>query len=341
MTQTPNLVAETPLREPHLTATANVTSEALRMLRLAGAVYLRGEFTAPFGFESPPGPAMASVLAPGAEQLVYFHAIIEGSCDIVLDSGEHARVSAGEFVIIPYGNQHAMLSQATAPRVPIAELLPPPPWTNMQLVEAGGGGPRTRVLCCYLDCRDMLFNPLLQALPKVLTVSPPPGPGADWLRAGLSYSAGLAPGDMWADALGSRIPELLLVETLRQYLAALPVEQSGWLTALADPVIGDALLRIHGDPSRAWSVPLLAEELGVSRSALAARFSERLGQSPMRYIARWRNQLASHLLQTTDLPVGVVATRVGYESEPAFSRAFKRSTGSAPGAWRNAARRAA
>jgi AraC-like DNA-binding protein len=315
-----------------------VLTEALRMVRLTGAVYLRGEFTAPWGFDTPAARDLVMALCPEAEQLVIFHAVIEGTCEVRLESGESVRGEEGEFIILPYGHQHTMLSPGSADRVPIADLLPAPPWANMQVTQAGqAGGSRTRVLCSYLDCGDILFNPLLRALPRLLKVRPQPGPGADWLRAGLRYSAELSPDAIARDAIGSRLPELLLVETLRQYLAQLPSSRTGWLGALADPVIGDALLRIHGDPARAWTVGLLAEELTVSRSVLAAKFSERLGQSPMRYVALWRLQLASHLLQTTDLAVSAVATRVGYESEPAFSRAFKRELGVAPGAWRSRA----
>ena len=336
MTQTPDVVTETPGTGRDVTENTLVLSEALRMVRLSGAVYLRGEFTAPWGFSTPSPEEMAMALCPEAKQLVIFHAVIEGRCEVRLESGESVRAEAGEFVILPFGHKHTMLSPGSADEVPIADLLPTPPWANMLVTQAGKvGGSLTRVLCSYLDCSDILFNPLLRALPPLLKIRPQPGPGADWLRAGLSYSAALSPDAMARDAIGSRLPELLLVETLRQYLAGRPARHTGWLGGLADPVIGDALVRIHGDPARAWTVGLLAEELAVSRSVLAAKFTERLGQSPMRYVALWRQELASHLLQTTDLSVGTIATRVGYESEPAFSRAFKRSAGMAPGAWRN------
>ena len=219
--------------------------------------------------------------------------------------------------------------------MPIAALLPAPPWASMQVLEAGQpGGSRTRVLCSYLHTGDVLFNPLLRALPPLLKVRPAPGPAADWLRASLRYAAALTSEAIGEDTIGSRLPELLLVEALRQYLVQEPGSRRGWLAGLADPVVGDALVRIHNDPCRPWTVTQLADELAVSRSVLAARFVEHVGESPMRYIALWRLQIASHLLQTTDLSVGVIAAKVGYESEPAFSRAFKRHANSAPGAWR-------
>lgn len=340
MTQTPNFLTQTSIGLTSVTGATHVLSEALRMVRLTGAVYLRGEFTAPWGYETPSSEDLVRALRPAAEHLVILHAVIEGACEVRIANGPSVHAQEGEFVILPYGDQHSMVSPGNAHSIPIADLLPDPPWPDMLVAQAGlGGGSRTRVLCSYLDCSDIIFNPLLQALPRLVKVTPQPGAGADWLRAGLRYSADLSPHAIARDAIGSRLPELLLVETLRQYLAQLPSNQTGWLAGLADPVLGDALLRIHGDPSRGWTVALLAEELGVSRSVLNRRFAERLGESPMRYVALWRTQLAGHLLDTTDLPVGVIGSRVGYESEAAFSRAFKRQVGVAPLAWRNRAGR--
>lgn len=341
MTNAPKLMAETPkvagaAGEPG----SGVLAEALRMVRLSGAVYLRGEFRAPWGFESPSGPELARALRHDSEQLVVFHAIVEGSVEVRLASGESVRAEAGEFVMLPFGDTHWMLSPGSSARVPAMELLPPPPWTSMLISQAGEPeGAPTRLLCSYLDCGDVLFNPLLRALPPLLKIHPQAGAGAEWLKTSIAYAAELSPDQVARDAIGSRLPELLLVEALRQHFSQLPAQQTRWLSALADPLIGDALVRIHGDPARAWTVGLLADELAVSRSVLAERFRQRLGQSPMRYVALWRGQLASHLLQTSDLPIGTVALRVGYESEAAFSRAFKRMVGTAPGAWRSGNRR--
>ncbi len=332
MIQKPKVMAETPSFQPAVAA----LSEALRMVRLTGAVYLRGEFSAPWGFESPSAQDLVQALRPEAEQIIIFHAIIEGVCEVRLESGESVTATEGDFVILPFGQKHTMLSPGTVQCVPIDDLLPPAPWASMLMTQLGHvGGPVTRVLCSYLECGDVLFSPLLRALPPLMKITPQRGPAAEWMHAGLAYLAGLGPDDLRRDALGARLPELLLVETLRQHFATQPNTDTGWLAGLADPVIGDALMRIHSDPSHPWSVPLLAQELGVSRSVLAARFVERLGLSPMRYVALWRRQLASHLLQTTELPLSAIAQRVGYESEAAFSRAFKRSSGVAPGAWRS------
>lgn len=339
MTQTPNVVTETPSSALNVTSSTLAVTEALRMLRLRGAVYLRGEFAEPFGWESLGPEGMRAALCPDARQLVIFHAVIEGECEVLLPDGDMVFAEAGDAVVLPYGDQHSIVSPGVRETVGVEDLLPPPPWGNMLVMQDDNPrGRRTRVLCSYLDCGDVLFNPLLQALPKLMVVRPRPGPGADWLRAGLQYASQLSPDGMAHDPIGSRLPELLLVETLRQYLTQTDRDTSGWLAALADPLIGGALLRIHSDPARAWSVPLLAEELSVSRSVLGARFVERLGVSPMRYVGQWRRQVASHLLRTTELPIAEIAARVGYESEQAFSRAFKRDSGVSPGAWRNGLR---
>jgi AraC-like DNA-binding protein len=169
-------------------------------------------------------------------------------------------------------------------------------------------------------------------LPRLLKVSPPPGPEAEWLAASVRY-AHQQPSAGAPDPLRHRIPEMLLVEALRQHLTSGTAEAAGWMAALADPLVGQALVSIHREPAREWTVASLAEELAVSRSVLAARFVDRLGESPMRYLALWRLQLAAQALEE-GATVSEAALSVGYESEPAFSRAFKRHTGVAPGAWK-------
>jgi AraC-like DNA-binding protein len=336
MTQAPNVVTKTPEATPAVDVAARrrVLDDVLRMVRLSGAVFLKGEFARPWGFDSPSSTDLTSVLAPGAQQLVLFHAVLEGSCSVTLDTGERADLQAGDLVVLPYGNQHRMFNPDGSEVVPIADLLPPPPWANMQICRFGPPEEvSTRILCSYLECRDLLFNPFLRALPRLLKVTPTPGPEAEWLAASVRYAhQQTSPGT--PDLLRQRIPEMLLVEALRHHLENQPAERTGWMAALADAVVGPALVRIHQDPSRAWTVNSLADELAVSRSVLAARFVERLGQSPMRYLALWRLQLAAHELLNEGSSISETAIRIGYESEAAFSRAFKRHVGVAPGAWR-------
>jgi transcriptional regulator GlxA family with amidase domain len=193
------------------------------------------------------------------------------------------------------------------------------------------------VLCGYLACADLVFNPVLHALPRLIHLRSEPGPGAEWRRASLRYAMEAAAGAREKNTeLLSRIPELVLVDCLRQYVQGLPAEQTGWLAALKDPVLARALMLLHAQPAQPWTVESLARGAAVSRSVLAERFNRTLGVAPMRYLMQWRLQLAADLLRTTQLGIVAVSARVGYESEAAFSRAFKRHLGVAPAVWRSA-----
>lgn len=336
MPDPPNTLPERPKMNPRGANHVDLLSDVLRTLRVSGAVFLRGEFSAPWGFESPCAEDLAAVLSPGAPRLVLFHVVVEGACHVTLDTGESAHVRAGELVMLPYGNQHTMSNPDEADAVPIAGLLPPPPWESLVLLRHGTpGGASTGILCSYLHCADGLFNPLLKALPALMKVSPSES-AAEWIHATVRYAMNRAEETgAGSEALLTRLPEILFVEALRQFVESLPDAESGWLSAIRDPVLGPALAAIHADPARPWTVDELARKAATSRSVLAARFVEQLDQSPMRYLTNWRLQLATHLLTTGDLPVGVVAGRVGYDSEAAFSRMFRRHLGLPPATWRD------
>jgi AraC-like DNA-binding protein len=209
--------------------------------------------------------------------------------------------------------------------------------------ELGGGGPdRVQLVCCFLGCDERPYNPLLTALPPVIHLS---GAGSQTTTGWLGTLLGSAVRESRSARPGSqnvlaRLSELMFVETIRQYLETLPPAQTGWLAGLRDPVVGKALAALHAEPSRPWTVEGLARLVGLSRSVLAVRFMEMVGQPPMQYLALWRMQLASRLLIEGG-PVAAVAGAVGYESEAAFSRAFKKLVGEAPGTWRKGSARAA
>ena len=221
------------------------------------------------------------------------------------------------------------------PAFSISTILQMPPWRQMPVIRHGADGELTDVVCGYLHSRDPLFDPGLRVFPPVFVVRPPDGPAADWVRANVAYAleqtevAPSSPGIVM-----SRLPELLLVEVLRLHLASAPAADRGWLAALNDPVLRPAMSLLHNAPERRWTVSALAREAAVSRSVIDARFREVLGRSPIRYLTEWRMHLAEDLLATTDLGVGVVARRVGYDAEEAFSRAFKRAHDESPSAWR-------
>lgn len=331
MTMQPNDLTGTPQLPP---ASVELLADVLQRVRLAGSIFLFGEFSAPWGFTSTDAATLASVVAPGAKRLVLLHLAVEGRFHISLPSGESAHCEAGDAIVLPYCDIHSMVDPPETTPVPIVDLLPPPPWKSLPVrCESRGGGAPTRVLCGYLSCDDLLFNPLLAALPRLIHVRPSSGPAARWREASLRYTVEQAARG-GGSALLARLPELVLADCLRQYAESAPPAQMGWLTALRDPVVGKALVLLHSRPGDPWTVPELARRAAASRSLLAERFTRALGVSPMRYLMQWRLQLAAELLRSSRIGLAPLAERVGYESEAAFSRAFKRHLGLSPAAWR-------
>lgn len=337
MTRTPKKLIDPP-DSGQWTAPTDLLAEVLSTVRLAGAIFLRAEYTSPWAYESPPPDVLTRVLQPQAKRLILFHIIAEGRCWIRLGGGEHLEAGAGEVVILPYGEQHVMGSPERAPPVAIASLLPAPPWEQFPVIRYGGGGARTSVVCGYLHCDDPIFDPVVRALPPLFSVRPPAGPAADWVAASIHYALDVSAGRHPASGgLAVRLPELLFLEVLRLYVERAPTSLGGWLAALHDPVVGPALVELHADPARRWTAEDLAQRAACSRSTLNEHFSRRLGRAPMQYLGEWRLQLAAGLLRETALGVAAVAYRVGYESEEAFNRAFKRAMGKPPAQWRRQA----
>jgi AraC-like DNA-binding protein len=308
---------------------------ALERLRLEGAVFLRAEYREPWAYESLTARETARILRPRSDRVILFHVVGSGACWVAVDDGDKHWARRGDVIVLPYGDQHRMGGVQDAGLVSISTILQMPPWRQMPVIRHGADGELTDVVCGYLHSRDPLFDPGLRVFPPVFVVRPPDGPAADWVRANIAYAleqtevAPSSPGIVM-----SRLPELLLVEVLRLHLASAPAADRGWLAALNDPVLRPAMSLLHSTPGRRWTVSALAREATVSRSVLDARFREVLGRSPIRYLTEWRMHLAEDLLATTDLGVGVVARRVGYDAEEAFSRAFKRANGESPSAWR-------
>ncbi|MBW8484578.1 AraC family transcriptional regulator [Actinomadura parmotrematis] len=308
---------------------------ALHRLRLNGAIFFRAEFTEAWSYLSPHPERLVEALHPGARSIILFHIVVDGPCWVSLEGGERLWAESGDVVVLPYADQHTMGGTADAEPVPITDLMDPRPWTALPMVRHGGGGAAAGIVCGYLHSSDPLFDPGLAALPPVFVVRPPEGPAAQWIQASVQYAvAATTSAEAPTDATSVRLPELLLVEVLRLHLRSAPTIGSGWIAALADPVLAPALAALHADPARRWTVAALAETVAVSRSSLDERFRQVLGRSPIRYLTDWRLHLADDLLATTDRPVAVIARRVGYESEEAFGRAFKRRYGASPGAWR-------
>lgn len=337
----------------------DVLSDVLRVVRLSGAVFFTAEFTAPFSVDSPPPESLAPSVIPGAGCLSLFHILAEGECWVRVERRPALKMESGDVIVLPRGDPHRMMSGLGAVPTPIPDLLPAP-HEGPAHVCFGGGGPKARFVCGYLHC-DLGFNPLFGALPPLLCVrnregavtvepvgeknsaeAPVPLHAGIWLNTTLYYlvteASTLKSGNA---AVLARLSELMFVEILRHYMQEMPAGQKGWLAGLRDPQVGKALELMHAEPARNWAVEELAREVGVSRSALADRFASLMGESPMRYLAAWRMHLAKQMLLEGRLSLAEIAERIGYDSEYAFNRAFKRHAGDPPAAWRKTARQAA
>ena len=326
MTETPPVIAAQP----------ELLTSALEELRLDGAIFFRSELSEPFAFESTP-LAMADALHPGADRLILFHIVAAGGCWVEATDGERHWARTGDVIVLPYGDRHTIGGEGSAEPVPIQALLAPLPWVDLPLLRHGGGGACTQLVCGYLYSDDPLFDPDLRGLPPAFVVRLPEGAGAGWVQASVAYALeNGVPTSMSNNAIATRLPELVLIEVLRSHLATAPGADHGWLAALRDPVLAPALALLHASPDHKWTVAALASRCAVSRSLLDDRFRQVLGRSPIRYLTEWRMHLAEDLLATTDVAVVAVARRVGYDSEEAFSRAFKRARGLSPSHWRAA-----
>jgi len=275
-------------------------------------------------------------LPPGPGSLVMFHIVASGRCWVSLADGVRYELTAGDVVVLPYGDANAWGSDERADPVSIEALLPPTPWAEMPHIEYGGDGEETRVVCGYLRGDAVLFDPVLRALPPLFVVHPPAGPAAAWVSASVEFAldASRTPRRP-ASAADARLPELLFAEVLRLYLeGGREAELTGWLAALRDPLVGHALSLLHADPAHDWTVGELARAVAASRTVLVDAFVRLLGRPPIRYLTEWRLNLATGLLASTTSSVAEVAEAVGYASEAAFSRAFKRAFGMAPSHWR-------
>jgi AraC-like DNA-binding protein len=307
---------------------------ALEQLRLEGAIFFRSELTEGFAFESTP-QLLADALHPGAERIILFHIVARGSCWVAAEDGVRHWAEEGDVIVLPYGDHHVIGGASPSECVPMISLLDPLPWEHIPTVRHGGGGDPVDLVCGYLYSEDPLFDPALRVFPPAFVVQLPDGAAVKWVRASIDYSLEEGtPSNLSQNVLSTRLPELVLIEVLRAHLATAPAADHGWLAALRDPVLAPALALLHASPDRKWTVAELAAGAAVSRSLLDERFRTVLARSPIRYLTEWRMHLAEDLLANTDAGVATVARRVGYDSEEAFSRAFKRVHGLSPSHWR-------
>ena len=311
-------------------------SEVLRAVRLTGAVYFSIDGSTPWVVETPPGSVIAPHIGAGVEHVINYHIVTSGRCWVGLVGEPAVQVEAGDVIVFPQGDPHVLSSQPGMRGSPDAEIYRAANQHNLPLcVSLAGGGPDgARIVCGFLGCDARPFNPLLSALPRVihLPASREGTAGArQLLELALAESTTPRPG---SDGVLSRLSEVLFLEVVRFVSATLTSEQAGWFAGLRDPAVGLALGRLHERPALPWTLQSLAREIGTSRSVLAERFAHLVGMPPMQYLGRWRIQLAANLLRTSGAGLGDIAERVGYGSEAALSRAFKRTLGASPAHYR-------
>jgi AraC-like DNA-binding protein len=316
----------------------DVLSDVLSAVRMTGAIYFDIEASSPFIGESPSTPRIAAAIMPQAEHIISFHTVISGSCWAAIGDGTMppVLVNAGDIVIFPGGAPNVLSSSRGARSEPNMAMYynPVDDYLPFTVLHGGGGPERTRIICGYLGCDVRPFNPLLAALPPMLCARKP-ADGRDWIID--MFKLALTEGGsrrIGGETVLAKLSELMFVEVIRTHIESLPEDSRGWLSGLRDPHIGEALRFIHGHPREDWTLELLARRTGLSRTTFSARFTHYVGVSPMQYVARWRLQLAARLLERPGVSIAQAAAEVGYESQAAFNRAFKKVVGVPPGTWR-------
>lgn len=310
-------------------------SEALGTVRMTGAIFVNAEVTAPWGFVAPPAQQGLRILAPGSEHLIVYHLLTEGKALAEAEGMDPLPLGPGDIVIVPHGDPHVMSNGAPSTLIDSAAALGEYVAGDLKIMRYGGGGAVTRFICGFLGCERQACRLFLAGLPPMIRINIRGDAGGTWLESSIRHlvsetGARRAGGP----ALLSKMAEVLFIEALRRYAEHLPAGQTGWLAGARDPVVGAALALLHREPCRSWTVAALAAAVGASRSVLVERFDRFLGEPPLGYLRRWRLQRAARLLQTSRRSILQVASDVGYESEAAFNRAFKREFDLPPAQYR-------
>jgi AraC-like DNA-binding protein len=318
----------------------DLLSEVLRSVRLTGSMLFLVDARTPWMSWAPPTEAFRQVVLPASQHIVSYHIVTQGHCWAGLRGAAPERFEAGEVIVVPHGDAYFLADPPDAQasydgtqavtffrRMAAGEL-------PSVLAEGGGGPAQTQFICGFLGCDVRPFNPVLAALPRMVhlrTTSSTNERMRHLIAFALCELRQRSPGGR---AVLLRLAELMFIELVRHHLETMPRAQTGWLAGLNDPLVARALTLLHAEPVRRWTLETLAARAGTSRSVLAERFTHLVGQPPMQYLTQWRMQLAMQALTRPGAKVAAAAAAVGYESEAAFSRAFKKSTGVAPAAWR-------
>ena len=310
-------------------------SEVLRIIKLDSAIYFNAEMSEPWCLASPQSAVLAPVLARSAAHVIIYHLLCDGRAYVQLHDGERVWLSPGDIVTFPHGHGHTLGGGPHVPAVDVGATLPEVLDRGLDLLHLGGGGPCSRFICGFLACDPDLSHTFLSGLPPLLKVNIRDDPSGQWLENSLKYSvAQAAHPEAGSTAMLTKLSEVVFAETLRRYLRELPEGQTGWLAASRDVEIGKALTALHNRSAEPWTVASLAREVGLSRTVLAERFRHFLNEPPMAYLTKWRLLLGARALTTSNRGVAEIASEVGYESEAAFNRAFKREFGLPPARYR-------
>jgi AraC-like DNA-binding protein len=320
-------------------------SDVLRTVKLRGALFFLVDATSPWCVEVPAARAFADIILPRARQVISYHVAVAGRGLAGVHGDAPVAVEAGDIIVFPHGDPYRMASAPEAAaeldrqetlqffRDLAAGRLP------FIIKEGGGRAPSAQFVCSFLACDLTPYNPILSALPRLLHVRRSDDTPSDLLDRLVELTIAEAQANrVGAQTIRLGLSELMFVEVLRRHLAAAPTERPNWLTALRDPIVGRAITRIHSTPSARWTLDQLARETGTSRSVLSERFAATVGLSPGRYVTMWRLQIAARLLADETDKISSIAERIGFSSEAAFSRAFKRATGQSPANWRATSR---
>ncbi len=317
----PDIAGETMAETRTVPLIADPLAEALHYLRMDGMFYCRSELTAPWGIDLPPMP-----------DCLWFHVVTSGSCLLVDSAGEQHQLRQGDVAVLSHGAGHRAMDVEDSPTPLVFDL--PHDYISRQyaILRHGGGGEQTNVICGLVQFGHPVARALVDVLPELIRIdSSSDGPQWQWLPGILSLMAAetkkTQPG---GEAVVTRLCDILVIQAIRAWIEADQTAATGWLGAMRDPTIGHAIAMIHREPERDWTVANLAAEVAMSRSSFSARFTELVGKPAMQYVTEWRMHMATDLLSEEQLSIAEVAVRLGYQSEAAFSRAFKRETGVSP-----------
>lgn len=332
MTETPDRLPDPP--RMGASPATDPLLDAVRGMRLSGGIFLEAAFTAPWCVTARVGPEDCSPYLARPRNIIAYHYVSAGRLLLQVGEAPPIRVAAGDIIVLPRNDEHRLASGPGLRPVSADRLIQPAAQGSLARIVHGGGGEATRVLCGFLGS-EAPADPIFDMLPVVMKLEAADGVYGEWVESSFRFAATeLKAEGRQSPAMIAKLAELLFMEAVRRYLAALPSAHGGWLAGMRDPIVGRALALIHGRPAERWTTERLAREAGLSRSAFAERFARLMREPPMRYLARRRLESAAQRLRDSREPVARISYESGYESEPAFNRAFKRAFGVPPATWR-------